>query len=211
MSNAIDLSLHPRQTQAFQSLATEPPLGNERWRSLNAYGAHWRVSSHGRVKKLVRTRWDRQGTMVLLRCTRCKGGYVKQGNIRVHQLVARAFIPNPRGLEHINHIDGDKQNNLVCNLEWTTIAENNAHAHRTGLAKRPPNMAGHNRLELPEWAVPLLGTMSDADVASAVGCYRSTISRKRSALGIVPYATTTGNNGQFRKGHFPTRWAQQLT
>lgn len=54
----------------------------------------------------------------------------------VHRLVAEAFIPNIDNLPVVNHKDGDKHNNNVDNLEWTTASRNNKHAFDTGL-KRP--------------------------------------------------------------------------
>lgn len=54
----------------------------------------------------------------------------------VHRLLGLAYIPNPEHKETINHIDGNKNNYSLDNLEWNTYAENNRHAIRTGL--KPP-------------------------------------------------------------------------
>lgn len=63
-----------------------------------------------------------------------KGG--KQKYIKVHRIVATAFIPNPLNKREVNHIDGDKQNNCVWNLEWATSKENKMHSIITGLDHR---------------------------------------------------------------------------
>lgn len=59
----------------------------------------------------------------------------KLKGVKIHRLVAENFLgPKPSDEHVINHIDGNKQNNDVSNLEWTTVAGNTQHAYRTGLA-----------------------------------------------------------------------------
>lgn len=58
------------------------------------------------------------------------GKYVKRS---MHRLLMQTFVPNPNDKAHINHIDGDKSNNELSNLEWATPKENSEHAVRTGL------------------------------------------------------------------------------
>ena len=55
----------------------------------------------------------------------------------IHRLMAIAFIPNPDNYPILNHIDGNKQNNTIENLEWCTHSHNNQHAIDTGLRKAP--------------------------------------------------------------------------
>ena len=62
-----------------------------------------------------------------------KDGIKKQ--FRLHRLVAETFLPNPNNKSQVNHIDGNKANNHVSNLEWATPLENNIHAYQTGLKK----------------------------------------------------------------------------
>lgn len=94
------------------------------------------VSDHGRV---MRTK-----TGLILKPSLVGNGYpgvvlyvnVIPYSVRVHQLVARTFVANPRNLREINHIDGCKINNKATNLEWTTHSKNLRHASATGLRAR---------------------------------------------------------------------------
>lgn len=58
----------------------------------------------------------------------CLSNNGKQKVLKQHRMLAIAYIPNPDGKPHINHIDSDKSNNELSNLEWVTPRENTAHA-----------------------------------------------------------------------------------
>ena len=63
--------------------------------------------------------------------TLCHNGIRK--NKRIHRLIMESFVSNPLNLKQINHIDGNKLNNSINNLEWCTPKQNSEHAHKIGL------------------------------------------------------------------------------
>lgn len=68
-------------------------------------------------------------------------------NRYVHRLVAEAFIPNPKKYREVNHIDGDKTNNCVENLEWCTSKQNKKHASDVGLMPKGERNGAHKLTE----------------------------------------------------------------
>lgn len=125
------------------------------WKTIKGYEGYYEVSDAGEVRSLDRYVENASGMHKGMRRL-LKGKDMKQSesvgsgrnsgylvvNLRknhtskvatIHKLVADAFIPNPLCLPTINHIDGNKHNNRVSNLEWVSYSENNQHALDNGL------------------------------------------------------------------------------
>lgn len=95
----------------------------------------WFITPNGEVLGL--TKYRGRPKYYTKRISYHKRGYTyvrtTNGNYQVHRLVASAFLDNPKNKPCVNHIDGNKKNNSVDNLEWVTHKENTRHAIENGL------------------------------------------------------------------------------
>lgn len=133
--------------------------GSEEWRDIDGYEGIYRISNRGRVKSLERiVPWGngiRHIKERFLKPDKKKSGYLffhlhtKEGTEKcehVHRLVAKAFILNPLRKKDVNHIDGNKSNNCVDNLEWVTRSENQLHAYNILKRTREHPIGWDNKL-----------------------------------------------------------------
>lgn len=118
-------------------------MQEEIWKDIEGYEGLYQVSNFGRAKSCARyvKRFSKHVVQKMFikekilsfgytngypLISLSKDGFVKKQSI--HRLVAIAFIPNPNNLPQVNHIDGNRGNNNIKNLEWVTNTENQRHS-----------------------------------------------------------------------------------
>ena len=107
----------------------------EEWRDIPGYAKQYQISNLGNLRVILPLKFftNNSGYQVAHIFLEGKKGSRKREKYTqklVHRLVATAFIPNPNGYPQVNHIDGDKTNNRVDNLEWISSQDNIRHAHK---------------------------------------------------------------------------------
>lgn len=156
----------------------------EKWKDIKGYEGLYQVSNLGRIKSL------RGNSERILKPGANNKGYLyvrlyknsKSKWFTLHRLVAEAFIPNPENKSQVNHIDEDKTNNVVSNLEWMTPKDNANHGTRTSrmiISKSIPIAAIKDETRLEFKSQKHCAT----ELGLSAGCISECLSGKRKTHG----------------------------
>lgn len=152
-----------------------------KWLPVVDYEDRFEVSDTGQIRSL-----DSHQPGKIRRLQRDRAGYLMVTLYKYHppqrlftpvqRIVAKAFIPNPRNLPEVNHKDGNKENNHVSNLEWTTSRENKKHAVNMGLGYIGEHNS-HAKLTSGQVLSIRSDNRSGADIAREYGVQPAAISK----------------------------------
>ena len=124
----------------------------EMWKTIEKY-PNYMISNLGRIKSLNYKRTGKE--QILKQSINGRGYYYvlisinnKYKNILIHKAVAEAFLENNNNYSDVNHIDGNKLNNCITNLEFCTRSENIKHAYKNNLRSKQVGNTYKKRCEL---------------------------------------------------------------
>jgi len=131
-------------------------MKNEIWKDIKGFENIYQISNYGRIKTLPRKINKGKCHLDILEGIKIQtfnpyNGYCsvtlsldgKNKRAYTHRLVALHFLENYENKKEVNHIDGDKTNNNVLNLEWNTREQNIQHAYKNGLIKKRYGIENH--------------------------------------------------------------------
>lgn len=161
------------------------------WKSIKRFEDRYSVNEYAQIMnnktgRILKSHTTRQG-YERFKITVSRGGV----SLSAHRAVAIAFIPNPENKPQVNHIDGNKLNNHVSNLEWVTNDENMAHAVATGLTKRAKDESKVSAIQ----QAYLLRQCSFAELARDFGVCRQWVSRNLKDIKLPNHFNLTGKGG----------------
>lgn len=121
----------------------------ESWKFVDGFEHNYMVNSLGQIKSIAPSEKHPKGNAIL-KPKKSGCGYLavslyknkKPTTVSIHKIVAAAFLGDAPIGKNINHIDGNKKNNQLVNLEYTTYSENSNHAYLTGLLPIAPTLIG---------------------------------------------------------------------
>lgn len=165
----------------------------EIWKDVVGYEDSYEISNLGNCRSKDRKifmdcygGYEREFKGQVLKTNKLRNGYLRftlmdkgvTKRFSVHRLVALNFIPNPENKPQVNHIDGNKENNHVDNLEWCTSSENHKHAHRIGLESQKGSKNNGSKLteeDVEKIKVMLLHEIHVPTIAKMFNVSRGTI------------------------------------
>ena len=167
---------------------------SEIWKNIKSYEGLYQISNLGNVRSLDRviegggSQNKRKLKGRVLKSSLKSNGYLgftlcKEGSFKYvsgHRLVAENFLKNPHGLKQVNHIDGNKVNNEVTNLEWCNAFQNMKHAFESNLVDNrgegSPN-SKYKEKEILEVKKLLQEGYGNSIIAKMTGVSRTTVYR----------------------------------
>lgn len=113
-----------------------------KWKDIEGYEGEYQINHLGEIRTLKNSSKLKKFDILKPQLSK-RNGYMyqmlyKNGKpklVRIHRIVAKAYVPNLKKFTQVNHIDGNKQNNNASNLEWCDQHHNMKHAYDTGLQK----------------------------------------------------------------------------
>lgn len=162
-------------------------MEQEIWVNVFKTNGFYQVSNLGRVK--TTTNVNRIGKVmsghpkILKQHINAQGYFIvnitvggKEASYLIHRLIAETFLPNPMNLPCVNHINCDKTDNRIENLEWCTPEYNTSHAHKNGRFPNPTGIKNGSAIITDEIAMDIFtSTLSAKELAAKYGIHFSRI------------------------------------